>query len=130
MLGIWAYNYDWGGIIPPEILPTKGGISDREYKRYRKHLESMMRASENREAQLYNKSVKAVEKLAAKANIEIPKPKAVIQENKKIEYILPDFSRSAIAAEQLLAYITELREARIRASIQLDDDITLLVMLA
>lgn len=130
MLSIWAYNYDWGGAPPIVITPPDGGITEREYKKYRKHLENMIRAADQREYQEYNKSAKIIEKIAEKANIEVTKPVAIVSETKKIEYTLPDYSGSVLALNQLLEYIIIQRNERIAREMALDDDILMMVLMA
>jgi hypothetical protein len=125
LLALWS-AYEWIDTTPPVITQTKGGISEREYKRYRRHIEAVLKASDKREFEKYNKSVKALEEIATEANIEIPRPIARISETKKIEYVLPDYYITTLALQELLNYIVKLREQRIQD--YLDDDILIMML--
>ncbi len=130
MLSLWAYNYDWGDVPPPPVVKVPdGGISERDYRRYRRSLEKMIAAADARDAIVYQQEAKIVKKIAEKAGVQIPVPRAEISESRTIEYRLPDFSEISIATSMLLSYIELVKKNRIDAQNELNDDMLMILLL-
>jgi hypothetical protein len=102
LLALWsAYGFQQGGTT---TQPSKGGISEYDYKKYRKYLTELQRVTEKRDERLYKKAVITASKKLEKA------PDLIV--NKVADVVLPsvalpeiDYRKLSLDLQYIIVYI-------------------------
>jgi hypothetical protein len=115
--------FDFGGVS--ETVVSKGGIDERDYKRYRKHLERLEQIT--RQKDLTPAIIEAAQEIA-EIPVETPElAKIAAQTTVEIDYSMIAAELSAMAAylDKMLAYNIEID----RIMRERDDELAILLLM-
>jgi len=122
-----AFQVMGGGTAP---VTSRGGIDERDYHRYRKHLESLERATRERDERKYIKEVVQVAKDLARLDIDTPEIEKLAEApSKTLKLKTIDFDALSSDIQTLKEYLMLFKAYRDEILQEQDDEVAFLLLI-